>query len=831
MKKLMTILMSGMLCFSTSFAAVYAEEPETVSTETGDTVQTEEPGEAESTPENTKELNSETDQLEETAEETVQISDGKEIPEETPVSDSEINAGTEESEPEVSEEPDALITEEELATEEPADDEPAEENNLLPVPVQLIEGYVFSKTAESEETEEEIIEIDEEAVLLAASDMTYEQAKKAYADAQKKVTAAQAEIDKGSLGFFNSNAGSENNMAADVFNYVFEMQEEGINKGMKYQGKEFEFKEHMYTNLGAEHDATNLNNVRRAIELLKELNEIRGIEGLNPLKVTDQMMAISEVQANIEYGLSVDYGMLTHNKGIISKYGVGENLASFDEGVTRPFDGWYYDEKAVAEYMEEHGITNPNEAYERLHNEGFDFKGYYITSTGHYRQIIKESYITTGMGVRANNNEDPDTRFLPDVATNNFSSWYDEENETAYTLEEYEQLFNNYYNRLTSNLKNAKKEATAAKAVLDSFAGITISKTSAELKKGGVLNLSATVKPSDLADKKVIWSSSNANVATVDSNGKVTAKTGGTATITATHTASGKKVSCKVTVTVPVSSVKLNKTSLFLEKGKTTTLTATVSPSDASNKKITWTSSNTKVASVDQNGKVTAKAAGNATITVKTADGNKTAACKVTVKEAKPSPTKEPASCKTFGFCRISGKDYWYENGVRQAMPGDPKNLIDVKYHTERGREIFDPKTNAWYWLDSVYNGAKAAGKEVWMPYIYQDEANWKDNAEMMNNVVNRSNTYTEKNGPVSDMGEQVRKAIQNKDGKWVRYDENGKMMKGWVTITGELAKAYPNQKGHTYFYDYQTGLMAKGWTTIGGTRYFFDETSGVLRN
>ena len=167
---------------------------------------------------------------------------------------------------------------------------------------------------------------------------------------------------------------------------------------------------------------------------------------------------------------------------------------------------------------------------------------------------------------------------------------------------------------------------------------------------------------------------------------------------------------------------------------------------------------------------------------------------------------------------------------MRQAVPGDPKNLIDERYHTERGREIFDPKTNAWYWLDSVYNGAKAAGKEVWMPYIYQDEANWKNNAEMMNNVVNRSNTYTEKNGPVSDMGEQVRKAIQNGDGKWVRYDENGKMMKGWVTITGKLAEVYPKQKGFTYFYDYQTGLMAKGWTTIGGVRHYFDVITGVMK-
>ena len=68
--------------------------------------------------------------------------------------------------------------------------------------------------------------------------------------------------------------------------------------------------------------------------------------------------------------------------------------------------------------------------------------------------------------------------------------------------------------------------------------------------------------------------------------------------------------------------------------------------------------------------------------------------------------------------------------------------------------------------------------------------------------------------------------------GKWVRYDENGKMMKGWVYIEGEaLENLYPTQKGNVYYYDYLTGLMAKGWTTIDGTRYYFDEISGKLLN
>jgi glucan-binding YG repeat protein len=99
-----------------------------------------------------------------------------------------------------------------------------------------------------------------------------------------------------------------------------------------------------------------------------------------------------------------------------------------------------------------------------------------------------------------------------------------------------------------------------------------------------------------------------------------------------------------------------------------------------------------------------------------------------------------------------------------------------------------------------------------------------------MDQIVQMINSYSENGGPTSNMGDQVREAIMSGKGKWVRYDENGKMIKGWVTITGTLAEIYPNQEGNTYYYDYMTGLMAKGWTTIGGQQYYFDEVTGVLQ-
>ena len=180
---------------------------------------------------------------------------------------------------------------------------------------------------------------------------------------------------------------------------------------------------------------------------------------------------------------------------------------------------------------------------------------------------------------------------------------------------------------------------------------VALNKTTLTLDTGKTSNLRATVYPSNASNKKCTWSSSNTSVATVDGNGKVTAKKAGTATITVT-TANGKTASCNVTVqavqAVPTS-VSLNKTSLALEIGKSYTLTKTVSPSNAVTS-YTWSSSNTSVATVDKNGKVTAKASGTATITVKTSNG-KTANCKVTVNLSAPQIT---GLANTTGGIKIS---------------------------------------------------------------------------------------------------------------------------------------------------------------------------------
>ena len=164
---------------------------------------------------------------------------------------------------------------------------------------------------------------------------------------------------------------------------------------------------------------------------------------------------------------------------------------------------------------------------------------------------------------------------------------------------------------------------------------VTLNTTNATIKLGYTKKLTATVLPTNATLSYVIWNSSNPDVATVDENGVITGIGAGTATITATAAdGNGVKATCKVTVTedIKVASVTLNKKEVTIKAGNTQALTATVSPSNATMKSVTWKSSNPKVATVDENGVVTGISAGTATITATAADGSGVkASCKVTI--------------------------------------------------------------------------------------------------------------------------------------------------------------------------------------------------------
>ena len=179
----------------------------------------------------------------------------------------------------------------------------------------------------------------------------------------------------------------------------------------------------------------------------------------------------------------------------------------------------------------------------------------------------------------------------------------------------------------TITAKAGDKSATCEITVVATpVTAVTLNKTSVSLKAGETVTLTATVKPDDATDKTVTWGSSDESVAKVE-NGIVTAIGKGLSTITAK--AGDMSATCLVTVSVPVENVTLNKTELVLQKGQEEVLVALVSPDDATDKTINWSSSNVSVVRVDQNGAVAAEGAGTAVITASA--GTKSATCTITV--------------------------------------------------------------------------------------------------------------------------------------------------------------------------------------------------------
>ena len=155
---------------------------------------------------------------------------------------------------------------------------------------------------------------------------------------------------------------------------------------------------------------------------------------------------------------------------------------------------------------------------------------------------------------------------------------------------------------------------------------IILNKTSLSLNIGDQEQLTATILPSNATNQSLTWSSSNTNVATVGFNGNVTAKAEGSSTITCrANDGSGKYATCYVTVidnSILVSDITLNTTSTSLKVGGSYQLSATISPKNATDKSVTWSSNNTSVATVSSSGYVTAKAEGSATITCRANDGS-----------------------------------------------------------------------------------------------------------------------------------------------------------------------------------------------------------------
>ena len=197
-----------------------------------------------------------------------------------------------------------------------------------------------------------------------------------------------------------------------------------------------------------------------------------------------------------------------------------------------------------------------------------------------------------------------------------------------------------HYNETIYTMNGTKKDINVTEIKLD--------KNELTLTEGGEYTFTATIKPTDATNKSITWSSSDEKVAKVES-GKVTAISEGTATITAKTVDGNYTDTCKVTVTkkeeekkdIKVTAIKLNESTLLLKEGEKSKLTATITPTDAKDKTVTWSSSDEKVVTV-KDGEITAIKEGTATITVKTNDGEYTDTCKITVTKKVEEPKADP---------------------------------------------------------------------------------------------------------------------------------------------------------------------------------------------
>ena len=255
---------------------------------------------------------------------------------------------------------------------------------------------------------------------------------------------------------------------------------------------------------------------------------------------------------------------------------------------------------------------------------------------------------------------------------------------------------------------------------------ITLNKTTASVTKGKTLQLTATVTPGNATKKEVKWSTSNKNVAMVSTSGLVTAKSAGTATITCTaQDGSSVKATCKITVKNPVvkvTKVTLNKTTATLAPKETLTLKATVTPTNATNKAVTWKSSNTKIATVSSSGKITAKAAGTVTITCRAKDGSgKKATCKITVYTNTEAYVARIYTKALGRAAEPAGLKYWVgEINAKRKTPVEVAELfffapeftnkklnntayVKVLYRTFMGREADQGGLN--YWIGRLNKG------------------------------------------------------------------------------------------------------------------------------
>lgn len=234
--------------------------------------------------------------------------------------------------------------------------------------------------------------------------------------------------------------------------------------------------------------------------------------------------------------------------------------------------------------------------------------------------------------------------------------------------------------------------------------GVSISKTSLDLVEDESETLTATVTPADATNKSVAWSSSNPGVATVDGNGKVTAVSAGYASIAAKTADGGKTATCSVNVTakyVALSKIEISPAKTEVTFGTPSTLKVTYTPENATNKKVTWTSSDESIATVSGSGVVEGLRDGNVTITATSDEGKLTAKCEVTI-----------TSLTKAGLYYMQGRDIYKDGKLffKNTYYSPAINLDGNIYYYSDGNVFVNGVSMYQYSINSTNEYITAAG-------------------------------------------------------------------------------------------------------------------------
>ena len=331
--------------------------------------------------------------------------------------------------------------------------------------------------------------------------------------------------------------------------------------------------------------------------------------------------------------------------------------------------------------------------------------------------------------------------------------------------------------------------------------GVALDYESLSLTAGGAaVNLVATVSPTDATNKNVIWESSNVSVAAV-ANGVVTPLSQGTAVITVTTVDGGFTDTCAVTVCpaiVAVTGVTLSPNVMNLNVGATGTLTADVVPANATNKNVTWSSSNNTVATVSTSGLVTAVSSGNAAITVTAVDGNFAAQCAVTV-----SQTFQP------GDFVLYSNNVVINNGATvtgNVLIGNGTNMVSINNNSDFFGNVH-VNTNL-----TVNNNACFGKSTLPVQLLVKGSVTFHNNVDIYGDLFYEGNLTV--NNHLNVTGQKQKKTVNNpqvnlpalKSEQW--YSNNG------YTIVANNSWPWVNlQDNDNYFFK---------------TSYAFDNNSGV---